>query len=77
MRPTKRRIRDAMADPGLVWITQGRTIENYVPPELLTAVLTKVYTKPLMPYIDRWSNVLRPIAEKPKSGPTRSRWRER
>lgn len=63
---TKRRVRDAMEDPGLVWVTQGRTIENYVPRELLSAVLKDLYGKPLVHNVDRWSDALRPQADKTK-----------
>lgn len=65
---TKRRIVDAMKDPGMVWVTQGRNIENYVPPALLTHALEQVYTKPLVPNVDKWSDALRPAGDV-KGGP--------
>ncbi|SHU60925.1 Uncharacterised protein [Mycobacteroides abscessus subsp. bolletii] len=43
---TKKRIRDEISDgegPGLVWITKGRTIENYVPKHILEAALKYVH----------------------------------
>jgi predicted ATPase len=58
---TKQRIRDAMEPPGLVWVTQGRNIENYVPPEELSKVLTYLYPrKGLVENSDRFSDALRP-----------------
>ncbi|WP_124712578.1 AAA family ATPase [Mycolicibacterium nivoides] len=62
---TKRRVRDEMEEPGMVWITQGRNIENYVPQELLSAVLGQLYPKKkLTANTDRWSDALRPVASK-------------
>ncbi|BCI52898.1 hypothetical protein NIIDNTM18_21760 [Mycolicibacterium litorale] len=62
LNPTKRRINREMDDPGLVWVTQGRTIENYIPIEVLGRVLQGLYTKPLLPNLDRYSDALRPKA---------------
>ena len=58
---TKCRVRDEMEQPGMVWITRGRNIENYVPEDLLSDVLTKMYpTKQVVENTDRWSDALRP-----------------
>jgi energy-coupling factor transporter ATP-binding protein EcfA2 len=63
---TKRRIVASMRDPGLVWVTQGRNIENYVPAELLTRALKDMYSKPLVANTDRWSDALRPATSNVK-----------
>jgi hypothetical protein len=60
---TKRRVVDSMKPPGLVWITRGRNIENYVPKDLLDHVVKKVYAKPLTPNNDQWSHALKPLQE--------------
>ncbi|MFS0901097.1 hypothetical protein, partial [Mycolicibacterium litorale] len=39
-----------------------RTIENYIPIEVLGRVLQGLYTKPLLPNLDRYSDALRPEA---------------
>lgn len=61
---TKRRIVDSMKDPGMVWVTHGRYIENYVPADLLGRVLSLQYNKPLTRNVDRFSDALRPVAAK-------------
>ncbi|WP_193045362.1 AAA family ATPase [Mycolicibacterium baixiangningiae] len=58
----KRRVRDEMAAPGVAWITGCRYIENYVPPERLTTVLSALhpnidFTAP----VNHWSNVMKPV----------------
>lgn len=41
---TKLRVLDEFANsPGIAWLTAGREIENYIPPELLNKALGKVY----------------------------------
>lgn len=41
---TKRRVRDEFNDgPGFAWITEGTTVENYVPHDLLEAAARKVH----------------------------------
>ncbi|MEO0690061.1 MAG: AAA family ATPase [Pseudomonadota bacterium] len=43
---TKRRLRDEfLKNGGMVWITKGREIENYVPPSLLSDALKSVHPK--------------------------------
>ena len=73
LNPTKKRIRSEMTsgqDPGFVWITKGRNIENYVPPNLLAAVLRSLYPgKRLTENTDRWSDALRPRDTKTTWGP--------
>lgn len=81
---TKQRIRDSLEDPGIVWVTQGRNIENYIPEPLLSKVLRELYpNKRLMLYEDRWSDALRPSAAQSSWRPDKvkvakavvSRWR--
>ena len=61
---TKSRVRDAIKEYGgnaAVWITQGYTIENYVPAELLTVAVTKVHSEASYEWHgDRYSNPLDP-----------------
>ncbi|MFC9553649.1 AAA family ATPase [Rhodococcus sp. NPDC056960] len=65
---TKRRVVDELSiegQPGHSWVTKGRTVENYVPKDLLDDVLSKLYPKrKLTPNTDQWSDVLRPTDEK-------------
>ena len=45
LKPTVRRIQQEMTDSGgVVWITKGREIENYVPADLLHRVLREVHS---------------------------------
>lgn len=59
---TKKRIRDEFARedmPGFAWITDCRTIENYVPVDTLTAAVEAVHSRSLYaPPKDRWDNPL-------------------
>jgi ABC-type cobalamin/Fe3+-siderophores transport system ATPase subunit len=59
---TKKRIRDGIqdgADPGLVWITKGRTIENYVPIETLSSVLRDTFQgRTFVPNVDQYSDAM-------------------
>lgn len=42
--PTKVRVRDGFdRGPGFAWVTSGYTIENYVPPDLLTAAVAAAH----------------------------------
>jgi predicted ATPase len=53
---TKRRIQETWREqPGFVWVTKGREIENYVPPDVMLEALraigpTKKHRKPVSPY---------------------------
>ncbi|HSI96512.1 MAG: AAA family ATPase [Methylophilaceae bacterium] len=42
---TKKRIQEEFNEKGLVWITAGREIENYIPNEQMTQTLKMVYSK--------------------------------
>ena len=60
---TKKRIRDEFSTPGssgFTWITDGYTIENYVPPEILVSAVAKVHPKarPLQWGGEKWVNPL-------------------
>ncbi|MCZ4589611.1 AAA family ATPase [Rhodococcus opacus] len=60
---TKQRVVDELSQPGqpgLAWVTQGRTVENYVPAELLNSVLSALYPAAVLtPNTDKWSDALR------------------
>jgi predicted ATP-dependent endonuclease of OLD family len=44
MNPTKRRVRDEFnKGPGFAWITAGREIENYIPPQLMEEAVKQVH----------------------------------
>ena len=44
MNETKRRIRDEFEDgQGIAWVTAGREIENYIPPEVLSRAIVSVH----------------------------------
>ena len=46
LKPAVQRIRDEMTgERGVVWVTKGREIENYVAPELLHEALAQVHSK--------------------------------
>lgn len=41
---TKRRLKaEFEQEPGFVWVTEGREIENYVPPDQMAAAIKKIY----------------------------------
>jgi hypothetical protein len=69
---TKQRIKDEMegsSEVGHVWVTKCRYIENYVPPEALTAALKSLY--PGVEFnanVNQWVDVMRPLDAK-TSGP--------
>lgn len=69
---TKQRIVEELStdgQPGLVWVTDGRTVENYVPADLLADVLEAVGPKlDMTENHDKWSDVMRP-AVREKKGP--------
>lgn len=60
--PTKKRVRgefDEPAHPGLAWITNCRTIENYVPLDLLTKALAEVHPDLTLTYDgSKWADPL-------------------
>ncbi len=60
---TKRRVRDEFNSsdgPGHAWITDGYTIENYVPRDLIEAAVAAVHPKShLLASKSKWSNPLR------------------
>ena len=46
LKPAAQRLKDEMAEgPGVVWITKGREIENYVKPDQLHAALKQLHPK--------------------------------
>lgn len=50
---------DDLSYPGFAWVTDGRTIENYVPTDILTAALEKVHPSQSLVYAgDKWANPL-------------------
>ncbi|WP_106280317.1 AAA family ATPase [Geodermatophilus tzadiensis] len=59
---TKTRVRDefdAPAYPGFAWITDGRTIENYVPLDILTQALAETHPHVRLTYDDsKWDDPL-------------------
>ena len=59
---TKVRVRDEFRRdemPGFAWITDCRTIENYVPPDVLTAAVTAVHPRSrYQPPADKWGDPL-------------------
>lgn len=60
---TKIRIVTELAgdQPGISWVTAGRTVENYIPTTLLADVLNDLYSdRKHAKNADRWSDVLRP-----------------
>lgn len=65
---TKQRVVDELStegQPGLAWVTNGRTVENYVPIDLLNAVLSDLHPKgDFTPNTNKWSDALRPVGEK-------------
>jgi predicted ATPase len=71
---TKRRIQETWREqPGFVWVTKGREIENYVPPDAILEALsaiapTKKHRKPASPYHDVIAVTARgnPVADKVK-----------
>ncbi|GGZ80171.1 ATP-dependent nuclease [Streptomyces rubiginosohelvolus] len=63
---TKQRVRDEFQTGeagGFAWVTDGYTIENYVPPDLLRSAVAEVHPKaqPLEWQGDRWENPLKLI----------------
>ncbi len=61
---TKKRVRDEFDNPdspGFAWITDGYTIENYVPPKILADAVAEVHPKvrPLQWNGDKWTNPLK------------------
>lgn len=68
---TKTRIRNEFTSdsPGIAWITDGRTIENYVPPNLLYDAVAKIHpTAKLSWKGERFSNplaMLGPVGRRP------------
>ncbi|MFI9595747.1 AAA family ATPase [Nonomuraea sp. NPDC052265] len=59
---TKKRVRDEFnnADyPGHAWITDGYTIENYVPPGILSAAVRQIHGREILWSGDSWSDPLR------------------
>lgn len=68
---TKQRIVNGLSidgQPGLAWVTDGRTVENYVPAGLLADVLKAVSPKLGMTNNhDKWSDVMRTTATEKKS----------
>ncbi|MFH8934317.1 AAA family ATPase [Streptomyces griseosporeus] len=68
---TKKRVRDEFNSDlveGFAWITDGYTIENYVPPEILRSVVSEVHphAKPLAWQGEKWINPL--ILQNKKTG---------
>lgn len=53
---TKKRVVDEIAtNGGVVWVTQGRTIENYVPPDILGRAILAVHPRAVsVPRYGRW-----------------------
>ncbi|MFF2832133.1 AAA family ATPase [Cellulosimicrobium cellulans] len=70
---TKRRVRDDLREyggPGFAWITHGRTIESYVPLDILSASFAEVHPSAELTWNgDRWTNPLanRKIGSRTKS----------
>ena len=67
---TKKRVRDEFqtdATDGFAWITDGYTIENYAPPEILARAVAKVHPSaaPLEWQGEKWQN---PLSLKNKKG---------
>ena len=62
--PTKRRVQGEFdKGPGFAWITKGREIENYVPPDILQAAVRKAHPKAMKlrkkgPYDNCLANVV-------------------
>ncbi|MCC8481828.1 AAA family ATPase [Streptomyces globisporus] len=69
---TKRRVHgefDGEAVDGFSWITEGYTIENYIPVEILKAAVSEVHPGAIQEWAgDRWEN---PLSLKNKSGKNR------
>jgi ABC-type ATPase involved in cell division len=68
---TKKRVRDEFNSnlvEGFAWITDGYTIENYVPPAILRSVVSEVhpYAKPLTWQGEKWENPL--VLQNKKTG---------
>ncbi|MEV5639388.1 AAA family ATPase [Streptomyces flaveolus] len=66
---TKKRVRDEFNEEGAIgfaWVTDGYTIENYIPHEMLRSVTAEVHpnAKPLSWQGEKWSNPLSLISEK-------------
>ena len=59
---TKRRVRQEFDDPnypGHAWITDGRTIENYAPLNMLASALAEIQPSVTLTYQgDKWANPL-------------------
>lgn len=59
---TKKRVREEFNDstmPGFAWITDCRTIENYVPTDILTKAVARSHGRAVhIPPVDRWANPL-------------------
>jgi hypothetical protein len=55
---TKLRVRDALAETGVAWITNCFTIENYVPEDILGKAVRERHPKSALVSFDRWSNPL-------------------
>ena len=68
--PTKMRVRDefnAPGYPGFAWVTDGRTMENYVPLTILTQALSDVAPNASLLYKgDKWAD---PLQVRPKTPP--------
>ncbi|MFE6921622.1 AAA family ATPase [Nocardia sp. NPDC057663] len=66
--PTKQRVVSELSEngkPGLAWVTSGRTVENYVPKDLLAEVVHHVHPRAeMVGNVDRWSDVLKPAEGK-------------
>ncbi|SEH02350.1 AAA ATPase domain-containing protein [Nonomuraea solani] len=59
---TKKRVRDefdAEGYPGHAWITDGYTIENYVPSDVLSAAVLEVHGRRILWSGDRWRDPLK------------------
>ncbi|MFE2019904.1 AAA family ATPase [Streptomyces sp. NPDC059499] len=70
---TKRRVQaefDKDAEDGFVWVTDGYTIENYVPPDILREVVAEIHPKATQEWSgDKWQN---PLILKNRSGAAQS-----
>ncbi|MGW2036996.1 AAA family ATPase [Streptomyces virginiae] len=72
--PTKKRVRDEFDSvdlPGFAWITDGYTIENYVPAKVLAAAVADVHPRlqPLQWAGEKWTNPLVLTNRKGESSP--------
>ena len=65
---TKKRLQTEFdKGPGHAWVTDGREIENYIPPDQLrTAIATKCPTSKLLTNLDRYDNCLKIKSRKNK-----------